>query len=86
MDSNAGPACAGMNTEVFFAGPDSEAGQVAPWERAALRVCAPCPVRAGCLMEALRFSSTHQWGVVGGTTATQRREFLREFDQHPVAS
>ncbi|MFF2077127.1 WhiB family transcriptional regulator [Kitasatospora sp. NPDC058162] len=48
-------------------------------ERIALRVCATCPLarRAACLDEALSFPLDDQYGVVGGTTAIQRKTIIR---------
>lgn len=66
--SKAVPACAGMDTEVFYQ----------PSElRTALETCGECPVRMACLREELQHPITHQHGVRGGLTAGLRREILR---------
>lgn len=41
--------------------------------------------RAGCLFWALRWPAYHQWGVVGGTVAWQRRALLESADQGRAA-
>jgi WhiB family transcriptional regulator, redox-sensing transcriptional regulator len=56
--------CAETDPEIFF----PEKGQPT---RAALAVCAACPVRELCLAT---FGPITPHGVVGGTTAQQRRE------------
>ena len=58
--------CAETDPEIFF----PEKGQPA---RAALAVCARCPVRELCLAT---FGPITPYGVVGGTTAQQRRGML----------
>lgn len=76
-------ACEGMDTERFYVGSDSRPGVIAGWD--ALEVCAGCPVRAECLLWALRWPAYHQWGVVGGTVAWQRRALLESADQGRAA-
>ncbi|MGI9063665.1 MAG: WhiB family transcriptional regulator [Pseudonocardiaceae bacterium] len=44
-------------------------------QREAKRVCAPCPVRARCLAEAL--DRRIEFGVWGGMTERERRALLR---------
>ena len=48
-------------------------------ERAALAVCATCPVRQECLDEELQVmrDNGHSLGVFGGKTAKQRVEILK---------
>jgi WhiB family redox-sensing transcriptional regulator len=65
-----GALCAQTDPEIFF----PEKGTPA---RAALRVCAGCPVRAACLADALARRDV-TFGVLGGLTPRQRRELLRE--------
>ena len=40
----------------------------------AMRICAGCPVRVNCLLEALSLPSSDDSGVWGGTTAAARKE------------
>lgn len=81
------PACWGVDPELFYGPGDSPAGgRVLPWERRALAVCAHCPVTAGCLAAALEFPAEEQHGVIGGTTAGQRRVLLRASHHRPVRS
>lgn len=71
--------CQCQPPEIFFGPADSPAG--APpnaWESRALAVCATCPAIAACLAEALRYPGWEQYGVVGGTTASQRRALLAD--------
>lgn len=60
--------CATTDPEVFF----PEPGQS---PNAAKQVCAECPVRAECLIDALAHRDI-AFGVRGGLTPTQRRELL----------
>ncbi|TFD74705.1 WhiB family transcriptional regulator [Cryobacterium fucosi] len=60
-------ACVGQDPDVFFTGSD---------EKAAVAVCASCPVRAECLALALR--KGFEFGVFGGYTATQRKTMRRK--------
>lgn len=61
--------CAQVDPELFF--PDK--GEPA---RAALRVCAACPVRVQCLEDAL--TGDQRYGVWGGTTEIQRRRLRKQ--------
>jgi WhiB family redox-sensing transcriptional regulator len=38
----------------------------------ALSICRTCPVRAACLDEALDAETDHRYGIVGGTTPSDR--------------
>jgi len=81
------PACWGVDPETFYGPADSTENQpVLAWERRALTVCAGCPVQAGCLAAALAFPADEQHGVIGGTTAGQRRALLRVARRRPVRS
>lgn len=60
--------CAEVDTDIFFPPKGGTA-------RAALRVCAACPVREDCLQLAL---DLHADGIWGGTTVLQRRDLQRE--------
>jgi len=40
----------------------------------AMRVCAGCPVRLDCLLDALKVSTSDDSGVWGGTTPNNRNE------------
>jgi len=81
------PACWGVDPELFFGPADSPAhGPVLAWEHKVLAVCATCPVAAACLTAALAFPADEQHGVIGGTTAGQRRALLRSARQRPVRS
>ncbi|WP_331730890.1 WhiB family transcriptional regulator (plasmid) [Kitasatospora sp. NBC_00070] len=72
--------CRQVDPELFFPVPESRTAQT-PTDREliALAVCARCPLprRQTCLTQQLAYGPTAQWGVVGGTTAAQRRELLR---------
>ena len=61
-------ACRTLDPEIFF--PSGSTRDVERQKRAAKAVCAPCPVVASCLAEALRFDSVD--GVWGGMTAYER--------------
>lgn len=65
---NEAPACAGVDTEVFYS-----RKQLAT----ALETCAGCPARMLCLREELQRPITHQHGVRGGLTAIRRKEIIR---------
>lgn len=70
--------CQEVDPDVFHGVADSAAGAPRlPWERKALTVCARCSVRSRCLDEALRYPVADQHGVVGGMTASERRDLLR---------
>lgn len=74
------PPCTSYPIDFFFPTTDSTSIRRpnAP-ERAALRVCAGCPLaaRKACLREALAWPRDKQYGVVGGTTAAQRKAIIR---------
>lgn len=79
-------ACQGKDPEIFYGPSDSPEGQLAlhPWEWAAQEVCWSCPVEAACLAEALTWPADHQWGVIGGMTAGQRKAALRSLRPTPT--
>ncbi|MFF9279554.1 WhiB family transcriptional regulator [Streptomyces griseosporeus] len=58
-------ACRGQDTNRWYGKPH-QVGH-------ALATCARCPVRAECLLEALRFESDQHYGVWGGLTPVERR-------------
>ncbi len=68
MDWRAAAACRGTDTELFF--PVSEFGPGAAQVAEAKALCAECPVREDCLTSAY----TQEFGVWGGTTATERKK------------
>lgn len=70
-------ACRGRKTAEFFR--ESAHPHLDP----ALRVCAGCPVQAACLAEALEVGE--EYGVWGGTTASQRRRMLRASGAPPTS-
>jgi WhiB family transcriptional regulator, redox-sensing transcriptional regulator len=72
--ASARAACRDENPELFFpisVSPEHE--RPTPDERRALAICHRCPVRAACLAAALRDPKSHEYGVMGGMTASQRR-------------
>ncbi|WP_327071694.1 WhiB family transcriptional regulator [Kitasatospora sp. NBC_01302] len=71
--------CTDYPADHFFPETETKGGKPSAGEAAALRVCASCPLatRGACLEDALRFKSWDQHGVVGGTTAAQRRLIVR---------
>lgn len=71
-------ACQGMNPAVFFA--TDPAGR-----RAALNVCADCPVRTECLEDALSGPRNDDYGIRGGTTSEQRRRIHTQRNPRPAA-
>jgi hypothetical protein len=78
------PACSGVDPELFYGPTDSPQGRPPfCWERRALRVCAGCPAVAQCLAQALEFPAEEQHGVIGGTTAGQRKAMLRASGWRP---
>ena len=82
------PACttAGVDPEAFFPTAKEHSAAHARQAEPAKRVCAACPVRAGCLQYALR---TGVAGVWGGTTDEERRRIRRPAqhgDQDEVAA
>ncbi|MGH9102430.1 MAG: WhiB family transcriptional regulator [Acidimicrobiales bacterium] len=62
-------ACRGVDSDVFYPGPDDEAEQ-------AKAICDLCPVRQPCLEHAL--AHREREGVWGGTTERERRRILRQ--------
>lgn len=60
-------ACGGMSTEAFF---PEQPGRPGDPHRAAIEICATCPVRTECLEYAL--SNDERWGIWGGKTPRQR--------------
>jgi WhiB family transcriptional regulator, redox-sensing transcriptional regulator len=64
-------ACAGLETEDFFAGPDDQ-----PAIDAAKAICATCEVRVPCLEYAIAGELTV--GIWGGLTAQERMRVARE--------
>lgn len=46
-------------------------------QRAAIAVCAGCPVAADCLRAAISLDGPDDWNVAGGTTRKMRRAFRR---------
>lgn len=63
----------------FFFPDEARSGKPTDGELAALRVCARCPIadRRLCLERELRLPARKQHGVVGCTTAAQRRSIIR---------
>ncbi|MFF2041768.1 WhiB family transcriptional regulator [Kitasatospora sp. NPDC058170] len=75
-----GKPCTGISLQIFF--PYHESRNVlrpSQDERVALSYCARCDprVREVCLARQITHGITEQNGVVGGTTAAQRRELIR---------
>lgn len=73
------PPCTDLPLSLFF--PKLDGGHVdrpTKPERDALAVCKGCPLaaRQRCLDEALKYPIHKQFGVVGGTTAAQRKAIL----------
>lgn len=72
--------CRDLDLNVFFPETDgTNYRHPTARERIALQVCAACPLarRTACLDEALGFPLNEQHGVVGGTTAIQRKTIIR---------
>lgn len=85
MDTNdrARAACRDADPELFY--PTAARGQAKTQQIAdAKAVCVFCPVRPACLRWALEVRDDH--AVLGGTTATERREMLREARQQRDAA
>lgn len=61
-------SCRGGDNELFFS---SSAPDIAE----AKAICARCPVRIPCLVEALE--NNEQFGIWGGTDPVERRRILR---------
>jgi hypothetical protein len=86
--SAAKPPCTDYEFDVFFPERESSfADRPSPGERAALKICAGCPLasRLECLNGALAYPIKSQWGVIGGTTAVQRQTILRGRRQEALA-
>ena len=63
-------ACVGVDPEAFFPDDMNQADLVEPVRR----VCRGCPVRAECLAEVMATEqATRRWGVIAGTTPSERR-------------
>lgn len=76
-------ACRGMDTEIFF--PVGAPGAPA-YDRAvaqAKAVCAGCSVSLDCLIWAL--DNGAEYGVFGGTDASEREATLRALPRAPAA-
>lgn len=76
-------ACRDQDPELFFA--------TAGYSEQARRICAACPVRATCLLDAFETDDV-AWGIRGGLTAPERRKARkrwlgggRESDQRELA-
>ena len=77
---NARPPCTNFPLATFFPVTDSvSVKNPNKTEVFALSVCTGCPLaaRKACLREALDWPRDKQFGVVGGTTAAQRKAILR---------
>lgn len=71
-------ACRGQ-TAVFFPTRESQPHERPNAdERVALAICDRCPVKDGCRRSALANPKLHEFGVIGGLTAGQRRVQLRK--------
>lgn len=66
----AGAACAGTDTKVFFPHPRDQVTV-----QAAKNICRGCPVQRACLMQALRSHDDH--AILGGSTPDERRHIRR---------
>ncbi len=72
--------CSKYPVNTFFPAKDGRnAAKPSSSEQAALAICARCPLaaRTACLERALARPIGDQWGVIGGTTAAQRKTLLR---------
>jgi len=80
-------ACRDVDPDIFHGPADSPDGHpLYAWEKAALTVCARCPVAPACLAEALTYPAGEQYGVVGGLTASQRRRLPCHTNRHHKAA
>ncbi|MFE2911423.1 WhiB family transcriptional regulator [Kitasatospora indigofera] len=81
--------CTQVDPDLFFPKTDGEDPSLpTPAEQEALAVCAGCPLgaKAACLLKALDAAPAwHQWGVVGGATASQRKAILRRTAERRTA-
>jgi WhiB family redox-sensing transcriptional regulator len=68
--------CAALDTDLFY--PDK-----ADTEAEAKRVCGMCEVRPQCLQSAL---DNREWGIWGGTSASERQKMLPRPVRGPVMS
>jgi len=78
-------ACVDTNPGVFFPHADRPRGGVTKKAKArALAVCAGCGVTAPCLTYALTTPASQDYGIWGGTTASQRIKLRqnRALNQH----
>ncbi|WP_443051890.1 WhiB family transcriptional regulator [Streptomyces sp. NBC_00304] len=79
LSAGAGPseatACEGLDPAIFFPEASDPSHRPSPGERAALAVCAVCPVRAWCLARDLEecTTPTRIIGVRGGLRQADRR-------------
>ncbi|WP_286158464.1 WhiB family transcriptional regulator [Streptomyces sp. CB03911] len=72
--------CAGLDLNLFFPAVEStDYTRPNAREKAALKICAACPLaaRTACLTDALTHPISDQYGVSGNTTAVQRQTILR---------
>lgn len=65
-------ACRDADPEIFF---NNDGLGANPAKKAALRMCAGCPVRMDCLTYALHTGDG--WAILGGTTPRQRRDWRK---------
>ena len=85
MSWRAEAACDGANPEIFFLGygPGRGLGRITKTAKArALELCHRCPVVGECLAYALSLPVTGDFGIWGGTTATQRVTLRKTRRQH----
>lgn len=73
-------ACIGRGDISWFPSPPNRGSRASVYRRevaAAKAVCASCPVRDECLAAALATAPTHDFGIRGGLTASERRTARR---------
>lgn len=68
-------ACRGVPSEIFY--PELPERGGAGDYRAALALCAQCPVKTECLAEELGYGRFDQHGIRGGLTSSARRSLLK---------
>jgi WhiB family transcriptional regulator, redox-sensing transcriptional regulator len=69
-------ACVATGPDLFF-GLDGEPGNLRDEREAkAKKICAACPVRLRCALDAI--AGEIAWGVYGGLGETERAELIRE--------